>query len=100
VQRKQSAPGFLMICKVRSFTLKMQAEGFHELFRQDSCNAVYPRNVAQFRYVTVNTMRKIDGGGGGGGKERVASVTQSCRLMCRTVVAYCRNENVEFSARC
>ena len=138
MQRKQSASGFLMICKVRSFTLKMQA-GYHKLFRQDSCNAVYPRNMAHFRYITVNTMHTInplnaelypvchllallgahpnlhvsrirvnDGGGGGGGgdddddddKERVVSVTQSYRLiMCRTVAAYCRNQNVEFFAR-
>jgi hypothetical protein len=62
--------------------------------------------MAHFRYITVNTMHKINGGGGGGGgdddddKERVVSVTQSYRLMCRTVAAYCRNQNAEFFARC
>jgi hypothetical protein len=89
-----------MIYKVRCFTLKMPAEGYQKLFRQDCCNTVYPRNMAHFRYITVNTMHKINGDGGGGGKERVVSVTQSYRLMCRTVAAYCRNENVEFLARC
>jgi len=39
-------------------------------------------------------MHKINGGGGGGcgdDKERVVSVTQSYRLMSRTVASYCRN---------
>ena len=40
-----------MIRKVRSLTLKMQAEGYRKLFRQDSCNTVYPRNMAHFRYI-------------------------------------------------
>ena len=49
--------------------------------------------MAHFRYITVNTMHQINGGGGGGDdKERVVSVTQSYRLMCRTVAAYCRNQ--------
>jgi hypothetical protein len=61
--------------------------------------------MTHFRSITVNTMHESNGSGGedddddDDDKKRVVSVTQGYLLvLCRTIAAYCRNQNIEVFA--